>query len=164
MFYVFDLLKNRCNCISMKNRRKRGKKRSFFGVGRVCVRWRWAASQLTRKKCVKFLVGGWLRWERERKSQSGVVRREIDGGFQKIWGGAGHVFAVFQYETDTCFCMCNAETRASYALKSGGNLGEGVFWTWSKEKMGEGDVFVCVVVSLLSCFFAVVFIPPPPSV
>jgi hypothetical protein len=57
--------------------------------------------------------------------------------------------------------MCNAETRASYVLKSGGNLGEGVFWAGTKEKMGEGDVFVCVV-SLLSCFFAVVFIPPPP--
>ncbi len=121
------------------------------GVGRV--RWRWSASQLTRTKCVKFLVGGWFRWERERRSQRGVVRREIDEDFKRFGVGAGHVFAVFQYETDTCICMCNAETRASYVLKSGGNLREEVFWAGTKEKMGEGDVFVCVV-SLLSSFFS----------
>ncbi len=64
---------------------------------------------------------------------------------------------MFPYETDTCFCMCNAETRAYAGLKSGGNSGEGMFWAGTNEKRGEGDVFVCVV-SLLSCFFAVVFI------
>ena len=76
---------------------------------------------------------------------------------KRFWGGAGHVFAVFPYETDTCFCMCNAETRAYTGLKSGGNSGDGIFWAGTNEKRGEGDVFVCVV-SLLSCFFAVVFI------
>ena len=30
-FYVFDLLNYRCNCISRKNRRKRGKKKLFWG-------------------------------------------------------------------------------------------------------------------------------------
>ena len=49
--------------------------------------------------------------------------------------------------------MCNAETRAYTGLKSGGK----VFRAGTNEKRGEGDVFVCVV-SLLSCFFAVVFI------
>ena len=107
--------------------------------------------------CVKFLVGGWVRWDRDRRSQRGIVCREIDWGLKRFRGGAGHVFAVFPYETDTCFCMCNAETRASTGLKSGGNSGEGMFWAGTNEKRGEGDVFVCVV-SLLSCFFAVVFI------
>ncbi len=36
MFYVFDLLQNRCNCISMKNRRKRGKKEAFSGKKEFC--------------------------------------------------------------------------------------------------------------------------------
>ncbi len=59
-------------------------------VGRV--RWWWAARQLRRKMCVKFLVGGWLRWERERRSLRGVVCREIDEGLKRFRGGGGPCF------------------------------------------------------------------------
>ncbi len=99
-----------------------------MGVARE--RWLWAARGLVMKQCVNFCVGGWVRWARWRRRQWCLVHRELDewinsvrGGADLVRpvGGADLVRPVFPYETGTCYCVCNAKTRACAGLKSGGN-------------------------------------------
>ncbi len=55
---------------------------------------------------------------------------------------------MFPYETDTCFCVCNAETKACTGPKSRGNLG---MECSSREQKRRGLKVVCLcVVSLFS--------------
>ena len=95
--------------------------RWWLEVGVARERWLWAARGLVMKQCVNFCVGGWVRWARGRRRQWCLVHRELDEWMNSVRGGVDLVRPVFPYETDTCFCVCNAKTRACAGLKSGGN-------------------------------------------
>jgi len=117
-------------------------------VGRV--RWWWAARQLRRKMCVKFLVGGWLRWERERRSQRGVVCREIDEGLKRFRGWGGPCFRCVSIWNRHLFLHVQRRNKGLYRAEKWRKLRGGDVLGRNKREKGWRWCFcMCSVLPLL---------------